>query len=319
MYFRSPAALAQERRLAQLTDDNAFVDVGAVLRQYHSGSGNGSGGGAASTDPARGRAGQSDVTNAHFLTDGEPTSRRGVLSAGANIMASAQQQHRLYTEALAAAWRSPDGSDSEEDEAVRKGRGGRSGARRQEPRNSRRRPQYLRRGHVRVWHADNPAEVADEHAEELRILRAWHAIMTSGHRESSGTRGGRGAPSAAAAAAEDPPRTLSPAVLGMLCQSPSYLAMAAPPVQRGEVVLSTPAASTTITAVRPHTTGGALSPSAMCTTPVRAAQTGCRSHHLCSVCWLPAAYRCVRCRTALFCSISCHVVHDATRCLKFTA
>ncbi|EAN79591.1 HIT zinc finger, putative [Trypanosoma equiperdum] len=40
-------------------------------------------------------------------------------------------------------------------------------------------------------------------------------------------------------------------------------------------------------------------------------------HHLCSVCLLPAGYRCVRCRTALFCSIECHVVHEATRCMKF--
>ncbi|KAG5484780.1 hypothetical protein LSCM1_06605 [Leishmania martiniquensis] len=45
---------------------------------------------------------------------------------------------------------------------------------------------------------------------------------------------------------------------------------------------------------------------------------GERQHHLCSVCMLPAAYRCCRCRTALFCSIDCHVLHDATRCLKFT-
>nr|CCC95257.1 unnamed protein product [Trypanosoma congolense IL3000] len=40
-------------------------------------------------------------------------------------------------------------------------------------------------------------------------------------------------------------------------------------------------------------------------------------HHLCSVCLLPAGYRCVRCRRALFCSIECHVVHEATRCMKF--
>ncbi|KPA77059.1 hypothetical protein ABB37_07396 [Leptomonas pyrrhocoris] len=45
---------------------------------------------------------------------------------------------------------------------------------------------------------------------------------------------------------------------------------------------------------------------------------GAYQHHLCSVCMLPASYRCVRCRVALFCSIECHVVHDATRCLKFT-
>ncbi|CAJ1018649.1 HIT zinc finger containing protein, putative [Leishmania lindenbergi] len=45
---------------------------------------------------------------------------------------------------------------------------------------------------------------------------------------------------------------------------------------------------------------------------------GERQHHLCSVCMLPASYRCLRCRTALFCSIDCHVLHDATRCLKFT-
>jgi zinc finger HIT domain-containing protein 1 len=46
---------------------------------------------------------------------------------------------------------------------------------------------------------------------------------------------------------------------------------------------------------------------------------GTHQHHLCSVCMLPAAYRCARCRVALFCSIECHVMHDATRCLKFTA
>ncbi|KPI82821.1 hypothetical protein ABL78_8165 [Leptomonas seymouri] len=45
---------------------------------------------------------------------------------------------------------------------------------------------------------------------------------------------------------------------------------------------------------------------------------GVYQHHLCSVCMLPASYRCVRCRVALFCSIECHVMHDATRCLKFT-
>ncbi|EKF39297.1 hypothetical protein MOQ_000482 [Trypanosoma cruzi marinkellei] len=40
-------------------------------------------------------------------------------------------------------------------------------------------------------------------------------------------------------------------------------------------------------------------------------------YHLCSVCLLPASYKCVRCRGALFCSIKCHVTHDATRCMKF--
>ncbi|RNE99194.1 uncharacterized protein Tco025E_09063 [Trypanosoma conorhini] len=40
-------------------------------------------------------------------------------------------------------------------------------------------------------------------------------------------------------------------------------------------------------------------------------------YHLCAVCLLPASYRCVRCRRALFCSIGCHVTHDATRCMKF--
>ncbi|RNF08090.1 hypothetical protein TraAM80_03002 [Trypanosoma rangeli] len=40
-------------------------------------------------------------------------------------------------------------------------------------------------------------------------------------------------------------------------------------------------------------------------------------YHLCSVCLLPASYKCVRCRRALFCSIGCHVTHDATRCMKF--
>ncbi|KAG5510147.1 hypothetical protein JKF63_07043 [Porcisia hertigi] len=51
---------------------------------------------------------------------------------------------------------------------------------------------------------------------------------------------------------------------------------------------------------------------------LEAAVQGEGHHHLCSVCMLPASYRCLRCRTALFCSIDCHVLHDATRCLKFT-
>lgn len=45
---------------------------------------------------------------------------------------------------------------------------------------------------------------------------------------------------------------------------------------------------------------------------------GVRSHHSCSVCMLPAKYRCSRCRTALFCSPECHTSHEATRCLRFT-
>ncbi|CAD2222769.1 HIT zinc finger containing protein, putative [Angomonas deanei] len=47
-------------------------------------------------------------------------------------------------------------------------------------------------------------------------------------------------------------------------------------------------------------------------------QAGRQSHHLCGVCMKRAKYRCVRCRQALFCSIECHVAHEATRCLKYT-
>lgn len=39
-------------------------------------------------------------------------------------------------------------------------------------------------------------------------------------------------------------------------------------------------------------------------------------HSLCSVCRLPAQYRCARCRKSMFCSIECHTTHDTTRCLK---
>lgn len=39
-------------------------------------------------------------------------------------------------------------------------------------------------------------------------------------------------------------------------------------------------------------------------------------HRMCCVCLGPAPYRCARCKSALFCSIDCHEVHEATRCLK---
>lgn len=42
------------------------------------------------------------------------------------------------------------------------------------------------------------------------------------------------------------------------------------------------------------------------------------THHLCSVCLLPAQYRCNRCRSALFCSEDCHSTHESARCLKYT-
>ncbi len=53
-----------------------------------------------------------------------------------------------------------------------------------------------------------------------------------------------------------------------------------------------------------------------------AVSAGCPSNkgnHLCSVCLLPAPYRCDRCRTALFCSVRCSDIHDGTRCQKFLA
>ncbi|KEG06778.1 hypothetical protein DQ04_12281000 [Trypanosoma grayi] len=59
----------------------------------------------------------------------------------------------------------------------------------------------------------------------------------------------------------------------------------------------------------------AVAPGFMAMTAPPPAHTG--GYHLCSVCLLPANYKCVRCRRALFCSIECHVVHEATRCMKF--
>lgn len=40
---------------------------------------------------------------------------------------------------------------------------------------------------------------------------------------------------------------------------------------------------------------------------------------LCSVCQLPAAYSCPRCRAARFCSVECADVHEDMRCNKFVA
>ena len=40
--------------------------------------------------------------------------------------------------------------------------------------------------------------------------------------------------------------------------------------------------------------------------------------YFCSVCGQKAGYTCVRCGTR-FCSVKCSVVHNETRCLKFTA
>ena len=48
-------------------------------------------------------------------------------------------------------------------------------------------------------------------------------------------------------------------------------------------------------------------------------KTNRRGNHLCSVCLLPATYRCERCRSALFCSVRCGDVHEGTRCQKFLA
>lgn len=45
---------------------------------------------------------------------------------------------------------------------------------------------------------------------------------------------------------------------------------------------------------------------------------GALHHKVCSVCLLPSSYKCVRCQKAFFCSMDCHHLHDATRCLKFT-
>lgn len=44
---------------------------------------------------------------------------------------------------------------------------------------------------------------------------------------------------------------------------------------------------------------------------------GALHHKVCSICLLPAAYKCVRCQKAFFCSAECHRTHDAARCLKF--
>lgn len=40
--------------------------------------------------------------------------------------------------------------------------------------------------------------------------------------------------------------------------------------------------------------------------------------HFCSVCGQGAPYTCVRCGTR-FCCLKCSVIHNETRCLKFTA
>jgi zinc finger HIT domain-containing protein 1 len=64
-----------------------------------------------------------------------------------------------------------------------------------------------------------------------------------------------------------------------------------------------------------HSGGGGGSSSAA----AGGAQRRGGGNHLCSVCLMPAPYRCARCKTAVFCSIRCSDIHEDTRCLKHLA
>lgn len=403
--YANAAALAQERRLAQLSDDNAFLDTQALMRQEHGGSAHGS-----SSLAAKGVGG--GVAGAGPDDDDRGHGRDTALSrlrghSQVHLPSSYASQHKAYLDMWAATWRkvekrsSSDSDDDDDDDAdggsaplqggivpsAAKGKTKRSrsgpnnGKRRRSPpppplseNQPSRRTQKLQRGERRVVNLRDAEAVAEALAEELRLLKAWHAIQSTRrspvtlrhhrranrgkHRESAATATVSG-PTADGAAdsdyaasflgmteeealrvsqrrgnGEDALQSVDPGVLLALTRCPSHIAMRAPPpapTPIGVSMATSAAASLSSSPAsglqRPARSrgggndGGAEKTSSSSLAPLAAQAPGTvggvHGGHLCSVCLKPAAYRCVRCKTALFCCIDCHAIHDATRCLKY--
>lgn len=151
-------------------------------------------------------------------------------------------------------------------------------------------PRLLTRGEHRLWSWRDVPSLEREAQEEARILHHWLEETDCGPTSSSSSPG--------------VPVSLSPSVLTFFSRCPSFLACTAGPAVRA-------AADGREGVVGLHTDRNVYASTS------EDGVSGARDLHLCSVCLLPAAYRCLRCGTALFCSIDCHVVHDATRCMKF--
>lgn len=126
----------------------------------------------------------------------------------------------------------------------------------------------------------------NELQRELRILETWKYGMIHKNFEK------RGEPS--------PSSLENFTEIHITC--PSFEAMTAPSIRRSfrnQHFLIRPKKAFTILGTRKWIDLGAL------------------HHKVCSICFLPASYKCVRCQNAFFCSAECHRTHDATRCLKF--
>lgn len=123
--------------------------------------------------------------------------------------------------------------------------------------------------------------------EEKIILEMWKDAMMMGN-------------------GDQHPRHTSSPVASLVYQSvkcPSFLAMTAPAIKRR------PKDEYMMMNRRKSDRDGLLH---------KAVFIGESTHRLCSVCLLPAQYRCNRCRSALFCGEDCHSAHESARCLKYT-
>ncbi|CCW68360.1 unnamed protein product [Phytomonas sp. Hart1] len=384
------ARQTQEHRLEQLTDDNAFVNVKAVLSpssaiasaSMANGSDKGLNGGTKKVSH-RNRDEMAMDFERHFF-ETESTGGSGSFNATAdgasgalrvdrlrggefganerlNLTQCFNQQHKHYLEVLAQAQKEatekegtcidesydnddsrsieethgPKTSETLEDEAkvmsLRQGKRTRAGKkinmkkRQQAPlydTPTKGQPQrwHLKQGEARCWCPMKAEDVDTKISDEMQLLRAWYSEMarfedsddnseeehdtTDDNITDTRKRDGQHAKKSkihGMGLKEDKTRKvkseyeqqhfLAPSLLRFLTSCPSYIAMTSP---------------------------SPLSPSSSASRGRVKKVTGCHTHHLCSVCLLPAAYRCARCRYALFCSIKCHVSHDATRCLKYT-
>ncbi|CCW63512.1 unnamed protein product [Phytomonas sp. EM1] len=385
------ARQAQERRIAQLSDDNAFVDVKAVL---------------SSSSAATSAATAKDAENA--LNDGankvshrnrdeeamdlerrffesESTGGSASLTNTTDNTASCSlrvdrlrggefgangrlnltqcfiQQHKDYTEALARAWKEANENDTasadedyegenfhtkeashdskvsetHEEEIKAVGRRQVKHMRTSKKMNNKKRQQthphatptkgqpqrrYLKQSEVRLWCPTKAEDVETELSEEVRLLHAWYTEMNQlgnskddsedeydtasdnvadtskndgqpAKRPKTHGTGSREDKARKGKGEYEQPHSVAPSVLRFLTGCPSYTAMTSP---------------------SPLSMSSSESKGWVKEVP------GCHTHHLCSVCLLPAVYRCARCRSALFCSIKCHVAHEATRCMKYT-
>lgn len=349
--WRRSGVTQQQERLAQLIEDNAFINVEKVL------SGGGDGNAGCISSNSRVAPMMADATEGDgAVADDEVRQALAVLDASrVSLTSSLVDQHKAYLESVRQAVaeaneftsRSSDEEEDDEDEdddvphngpetmGLREKSSATAGPRK------RRRPcaasaratkaskalnakkRSVRHPPTPSLHASDVDAVECRLRSELHLLQQWsHAMaeplpMVNGiftpSIKTSSTRAVLPPPPSGCAA-------LVPYPMVQLCAlCPSYEAMTASPVvrassgRRGDP--QNLGCETGVFSLGKHHDADA---SYANIPPLLEGISWAKEHHLCSVCMLPAAYRCARCRTALFCSIDCHVMHDATRCLKFT-